>query len=215
MIEEFDLDAPKLNKPCRLRFRHETRCVTSLFESYHQSTCKTEGAWKILVEVVEEFEAGGVQNLLGVITVQVHGEARLFFELDGDTKKRVALDYLMRGIQKVCDENSWDPTSFKDAESKILDSNFVNRRTWKKASINNRRDLSAEIIVEMEISKATVYAIFRDMTGEIVASRELVSDVPNEFLFGDYIGEMNWIDDESIELVGRDAGTRFVANAKR
>jgi len=213
MIREFDLDAPKSEKPERLRFRSETRCVTALFEQCYKSSQATGKPWKILVEVVEMVERKNHVDLLGVLTVQVAGVVHDFFNLSASAKMEKSLEYLMDGIGLIAAQRQWNVVPFRDAEAEVRRRDFLNEWVWGSAIKNSAKSLSAEVLIRHGVDEAEISARFTDQDGNVVKVVHLVSDAPNEFIFGEYLGSFGWLDANTVELVSRNGRKRFMAHA--
>jgi len=213
MIKEFDLDVPKQQKPTRLQFRNETRCVTALFERCYKPSSATGKPWKVLVEVVDGVKSETHIDMLGVLIVQVDGTVHDFFDMTAAAKMEKALKYLMTGITKVSEQRGWDIAPFLDAETKVRGLKFKNEWVWRSPVKNGSRSLSAEVLIRHQIEKAEISARFTDRDGNVVKVEHLVSDTPNDFIFFGYLGTFEWQNDNTVELISRDGQKRFIAHA--
>lgn len=210
MIKEFDLDAPQQQKAVRINFRNNTRCITSLFERQYSSSEDTGKAWKVLVEVVSKESSPEYCNLLGVLTIQVEGNIDAFMSADAESKKKLTLKYLMKGVEKIVDQMKWDIVPFHNAKEAVIANKFENKWVWKDQIIN-KKSITAELLVEHEVSEVILSARFYDMNGNVLKTQHLVSEVPNEFIFDSYFGKFRWRNDNTVELISRDREKRFYA----
>lgn len=211
MIKEFDLDAPNVQKPKRLQFRNETRCVTALFERCYKPSKETGKPWKILVEVVTKAAGSGYKDLLGVLTTQVESDIDRFLGLDNSDKKPETLELLMRGIGQVASALSLDMMPFETAAAEVEKRGFINEWIWGSEVANSSKTMSAEILVNHDVEAATLSARIRNGSGKVVNVLPLVSDQPNEFIFDEYFGSLSWLDDNTIELASRNGKKRYAA----
>jgi len=211
VIKEFDLDAPQMDKPKRLQFRNETRCVTALFERCYEPSKETGKPWKILVEVIDKDSRSGYKDLLGVLTTQVVGDIDGFLSLEKDEKKPQVLDFLMEGIGQVAQVLSLDMAPFEKAAAEVKRRGFINEWVWRSGIPNSSKTMSAEILVSHDVDAATISARIRNGGGNVVGIFPLVSDQPNEFIFDEYFGGVSWLDDRTIELASRNGEKRYAA----
>lgn len=211
---EFDLDAPTCERQSRRRFRNETRCVTALFERCCRFDTKSRQPWKILVEVVEIRGQERVLDVLGVLKTQVKGKPKDFFALPTKQKLELSLEYLLMGISEIVGQRGWSSDAFLDAAAEVERLNFRNEWIWSPGKSNSSRTLTAEILVEHRVECAEISAQFTNSSGELVRKASLVVDEPNEFIFDEYLGTLNWIDNHSVELISRSGEKRFVASVE-
>lgn len=212
MIKEFDLDAPQETHETRLKFRRETRCVTSLMERCYSPSEDTGTTWKILVEVVDRVTQCEYRDLLGVLTIQVEGNVAEFIRADKHAKMGSALKLLMKGVERVAHQMEWDISSFRSAEKQVVSREFVNEWVWKTPVPNKSKSLMAEILVEHKVDEVRISARFRDNENNVLNTQHLVSDEPNEFVFDEYFGKLTWIDDKTVELESRNGDKLFSAS---
>lgn len=200
MIRNFDLYAPTAPKEKRIQFIREVRCVSSLFERFYIPSKETGSAWKIIVDVVPKITKPDCYLTLGAINIQVEGNINDYFKLDDFNKKKIALDYLMSGVADVANQLKYEMNQFIIPQKKVIDSNYLNEWTFNKPTKNKSKTLSAELFIEHGIKEASLSLVFKDKQGNIVRKEHLVSTLPHEFCFYEYLGKLNWINDSLVEL---------------
>ena len=213
MIKEFDLDAPGAEKPKRLRFRDETRCVTALLERCYEPSKETGKPWKILVEVVDRVPEPRITDLLGVLTTKVECDIDNFLKLENGKKKTKTLELLMRGIERIAESFGFDMKPFDTAAEKVRQQSFVNEWIWGTPVYNNTRTMSAELLVNHDVEAVMLFVRIRDSDENVIEDALLVSDRPNEFVFDEYFGSLSWLDEKTVELASRSGEKRYIAKA--
>lgn len=211
MIKEFDLDFPDASKKLRHEFRNKTRCVTSLFEKCYQPTLETGKSWKILVELVNEITKPKIRNLLGVLVVQVVCSVHELTNSKKNEELELVLKKLMCGISQVARENEWSLLQFFDAERKVLERKFVNEWTWRPKIANKTKTLFAELVILHDSSKASISVRFSNLKNEELSVVHLINTEPNEFIFSDFLGNLKWSDETSIDLFSRSGDRKLTA----
>jgi hypothetical protein len=205
MIKEFGLEIRDWPKTDATKFRRETRYITSLFERNFDSKALKEKCRKILVSVVNVVTDLEVRDLLGVLTVQVEADIPAFFVADERGKAELTLQYLMSGIRRVAVIKKWDITVFVVAEERVRACGFVNQWVWKKSVPNKAKTLTAEVVVDHQMSQAVISIRFRDCKSKkILIVKPIISDTPSEFIFFHHLGQLSWVDENIVELVPKE-----------
>ena len=201
MIRQFGLYAPNLERWTEHRFVNETRSVLALYERHLTPPRESGKNWKISVEIVPELKREDVLDLLGHLKLQIEDDPLAFFELSAYEKKKQTLDWLFRGIEIVTRDLGWDIQPYEEARQAVLDLNFVNQWTWRKRVWwRNGRRLVAELFVEHEIEEIRIYIQLRNRSKEILDRVLVVTDMPDEFVFNQYFGALQWINDTTVKL---------------
>lgn len=209
MIRQFDVYAPEAEKESRIRFNKETRCVTSMFERFYTPNKETGKSWKINVDVVPQVTRPSTTLMLGTLNIQVEGDIADYFMAEELQKKRLTLDYLMKGIIKVANELKFDMQQFIDPYNKIIECGFINTWIFKKPVKNKIKSLSAELLVEHTLDHADLSVVIKNKQGEILKIKHLISTFPDEFCFHKYLGKLVWVSDNLVELNWRQDAGKF------
>lgn len=206
-LKEFDLDAPTLPKQDRLAFRLQTRFVAAHFELCFRRFANPENIWKVLIEVVPVITEKRAQNLLGVLAVQVEGDAKAYLDSTELGKERTALNWLLNGARAAFREHGWPTIPLEEASDGVIGSNFRNAWVWKHAISNPSRSASVEVVIEHGDSEAKIWAVFSSKSGGKPIHVTLCATDPTEFAFIPRLGRLVWLDDETVRLISK-SGTQ-------
>jgi hypothetical protein len=212
ILKEFDLDAPTLPREARQSFRHQTRCVTALYERVLKPFRNHQKAWKVLVEVVPVVAKHHARELLGVLTIQVQGSSAEFLDASDSIKPQIALDWLASGAVEIAKAHDWPIKPFQDAAAAVIEANFVNKWTWKINFWNKSRTLSCDIEIEHALHEVRIAAIFKNSDGLLVGKSPFCSTSPSEFAFVPLLGKVRWLEDRQVELASKDGKHRWLCS---
>lgn len=186
----------------RRRFRLETRCITSMFERIIGEV-RTENGWKILVRCVKDIKEEKIINLLGVITLQVKFDFNNFSTSSEYKKKEITLSTLYSAIKIIGEEKGWDLDVFEKAYLEIKENDYLNEWVWKKRVKNSNGKYSAEVFCQHGISNMDISIIFREKKGTEIYRKKIISELPDEFAYAKFLGELKWISDSEVRLINK------------
>ncbi len=191
LLKEFELDAPRETRERRRRFRHETRCITALFErSFPVFTSKD--CWKAIFECVRTVKKEKYRNLLGAYALEIAVNLDEFFDLPPDQKKEWAAGTLLKGTERLLQQTSWPPEVFFDTFNRIKELQLVNHWIWKKPLPSPSRKYIAEVQCEHEIESFDVFLSVRDEDDAVIRREKVISSVPDELAYARHLGELKW-----------------------
>ena len=193
--EHLSADAIKLDyeliwKEKRRQFQLMTRCMTSMLERIMPRII-TKDCWKILIECVEKLSRNDCINLLGVYSVQVLFDIKMFWEMNSFEKKKYVVNKIGEAIRTIAQHNFFAVEEIQNACNKIIDSNYVNEWYWNKPV--KLKQMSVQIKVLHEVEGVNIYMVFEDSTKKIYIERLLVSEIPDERVYSKYLGKLEWI----------------------
>jgi hypothetical protein len=208
-LKEFDLDAPDI--PERHCFRLQTRCITALYERGFKKF-KSNGFWKILVEITQERPRRNIQNALGVMLVQIEKDLASFFVKSNLEKKKLALEFLQEGVLKACEIVALGREPFIAAYQSVVEAGYVNEWTWKKKKSSPSRNLKAEIHWVHDVENIRIFLAIRNRAGAVIRDELLVEESPSEFMFAHYFGSLDWKSENEVVFTGKYGKTSFAVN---
>lgn len=188
-------------KEKRRDFQLMTRCMTAMIERI-MLPIKTSECWKILIECVNSCTDNSFKNLLGVYVIQVTFDFERFFAVKDYEKKVMVIDTVVRGINKLSTQIAFDLTSISDACIKIKDCGYLNEWLWKKSL--KIKDKSVRINIKHGIKTADIYMIFMDKNNKVLKESLLVSAIPDERVYGKYLGKLESISENEVALITKD-----------
>jgi hypothetical protein len=206
MIKEFDIDAPRLDKEARNRLRDQTRVVTCLLEQRIAPALEIGRAWKVLVEIVPQDSGKGVREALGVLAVEVEGDAGAFLEAAGAGEKgEIVLAWTIRGLEKVLGKAEADQV-LRGVAGQVRQSGFTAEKRWRGPVRQPDGSLRADVIVRMRFDGADIVGRVLEAGDRVRSETLLFSSRPNEFIFSPHIGPLAWKDKDTVELTSRLTG---------
>jgi len=195
----------------RRKFNVETRCVTSFFERIFERI-DTKDCWKILVECIDGECKTSVNNLLGVYSVQVENDYDYFENLEDElSKKKLALELLMTGIQKVAASQNWDMEPFECAYNKILEAEYRNEWVWKKPVSSPDRKHRAYIFLYHELKQIDLFLIITDKSGKEIHREKILTEIPDEWEYARHLGAIKWHDNRKVALINKQRDNEWIA----
>lgn len=193
-------------KEKRREFQLMTRCMTAMIERI-MLPIKTNECWKILIECVDSCTDNTYKNLLGVYVIQVAFDFEAFFAASDYEKKRIVIDTVVGGINKLSAQMSFDLTNILDACAKVKDSEYINEWPWKKSL--KIKDKSIRVNIKHDVKAVEIYMIIMDENNQLLKKALLVSTVPDERVYGKYLGRLESISENEVALITKD-NERFV-----
>lgn len=203
MIKEYDIDAPQLGKEARNLLRDQSRSVTSLLEQLIAPRLKIGRAWKVLVEIVPRDSGNGVREALGVLVVEVEGNAETFLDATGASEKgEIVLTWMARGLEKLLGKAEADQALHGVAEQ-VRRSDFTAVKRWRGPVRKPGGGLSADVIVRMRFDGADIVGRILEAGDRVRSETLLFSSRPSEFIFSPHIGPLTWKANDTVDLASR------------
>lgn len=186
----------------RFRFSLETRSIASFFSRLF-GYINTKDCWKILVDCVPEIFEERILNFSGVYAVQIQFDYDSFAKLSDINKKKVTLELLMSGIKKVALDQSWDMSPFENTYSKIIEADYVNEWIWKKPVKSPNRKNVASVFLQHEVNEIDISIIVSDIKGVEILRKKVITELPDEWMYSQHLGEVKWINDEKVVIINK------------
>lgn len=186
-------------KQKRNTFRLETRCITALYERFLGKFI-TNGCWKVLIECVESISNSHHRDLLGVFTIEILFNIDDYFNASDSDKKRIALEALKIGVDKIILELGWERERFDEAYYKIIENNFDNQWIWKRPIKSPDKRYIAEVFCRHGMYSFDISIIIKTHNGEKYKCERIITEKPDEFYFMEYLGRLKWISSNEVEL---------------
>jgi hypothetical protein len=190
-------------------FHYETRCITSLYTRLLPEI-HTDGEKGVIIQCVPDLSKLSekeieMEMVPDFITVYVEMDYNQYFSLTDDLeKKKMALEVLQKGMEKLADERGWDKQIFREIYNKIKELNYKNTFIYKKKSSPNRRYICS-IICEHEVSYVDIYLeIKRQKGNKVLKTKRLVRvDRPHESFYWRYLGDLTWTLNHKVTFTDR------------
>lgn len=189
------------------QFRLQTRNITSFYErclkGYKNDKCSKVNI-VCVPKVVREPSA-----LLGIYTAQVAFNIDDFFKLDDFNKKRKTLDLIKIAMTQIIQKEGWDKVVFDEAYNQVISENYINTWIWKKQKNNPARRYIAKVFCEHGIYYCDIGIIITDKNDQIIKNEVVVREKPDEWKFGKYFGNLKWVSNNEVVLIGKDGHSQF------
>lgn len=200
-LKEFDLDLPDAERWTRHAFRHQSRCVTALYERCFSGGV-VDSAWKVLVECVASVDRSNMRDLDGVFVIQAAMNMAELEQAQGVARKAMFLEILHRGVIDVASARGWPVEPFEAARQGVLERQYVNEWTSKRARSSPDRKHRAFLCCAHEMEHFRSWLVIR-RKGQEVARVLAVDEPPSEFAFVQKLGKLAWSSNQRVELLDR------------
>lgn len=191
-------------------------CTNFLEDLYRQYLVqmKTNGVAKIAVTPVRNPVDPRIRILVNPTVLQVFRpfDFDAFWGAGDADKKRISLDLLQAGLLEVAEAKGWDSRPLIGAYNKILEADFVNERPWSKSVASRDKSLIAQIWCRYDSDKADLFFMIRRKGGR--DSRAFITSVkPGDVWINDVLGKLEWISEDKVTLISKDASRTWDASA--
>lgn len=196
-------------KQKRMLFRDQVRCIASLY-TYLLGRFPNERTKKVMINCMEHPNDEVHTTPDGFTEVSVKLDIDSYFSLSTYEKKRLILVKINEGIVKAANEYSWDKEIFKQITTEIHLRNFANDYVWKQKNSPNRK-FKAEVFCEHDIDFFTATLSIKDnKSGDLVRTKKVLHERPHELIFAQYLGDLRWNSDRSVELYHHGKKTKWL-----
>lgn len=186
-------------KEKRREFQLMTRCITSMIERI-MKPIETKDCWKILIECVENSESIDYKNLLGVYVIQVKIELETFYLVDDYKKKEIMVEIILKGINQLSKNVSFNLNNITDACMKIIANNYVNEWTWRRIKIDNK---ILDIRIEHEIRELNIIMLITLSNGVAEKRETIIKTIPDERVYSQYLGKLVRLSNREVVLIDK------------
>lgn len=190
----------------RRDFQLTNRCMMAMITRL-MPRIVTEKCWKITIQCVEKISKDGYIIVGGDCEIQVIFDLGRFYSMTRLEKKQYAIEKTMEGLNKLIP--FIDVTGVLEACYKVVESNYENIWFWKKPK--KRKNLSVQLKVVHDSDFITFYMVFADSKTKESEEFFMAKDEPSEWIFNNYFGILEWIDDTTAKLTTKD-GKEFIKN---
>lgn len=174
-------------KEKRLKFRLDTRCMTSMIERL-TFPVKSMSFWKIMIECVSQRSYIGYKNLLGVCVIQYEFNYSKFNGLSDIEKKKETVKIILDAIKEI-DEFKDIYIKIKNASAVIESNNYINQWFWKKKAKLGKN--TAKLMIIHNVKEVEVHLIICDKE-QVIVDKIIATCKPDERAFIKYFGEIGW-----------------------
>ncbi|MGE5405947.1 MAG: hypothetical protein ACM3PP_13550 [Candidatus Saccharibacteria bacterium] len=185
----------------RQRFLQQTYCITSFYERCFEG--RNADCWKIVGQCVPEITDSRIIYSEGVCYTQVIFPIDRFFQSSNYDKKVMALNGLKTAIDIIVSEKNWDELPFDIAYSMIVKREYKNSWMWKRPVQDPNKELTAEIVCEMETKSLDVFVVVRKVAGEEIQRAKLASVLPDDKAYLEHLGRLEWESRNRIVLINK------------
>lgn len=158
----------------------------------------TKDGWKVLIECVEKPSGQEVVNLLGVYCIQVPFNINVFWEMDNLNKKKYVISKIREAIRIIAQYDFFNVEEIEKACDKVESLNYVNEWYWGKPV--KHKKISVQMKVLHEVESVTISLAFEDAVQKTCKEKILVSDIPDERVYGKYLGKLEWMSVGTVRL---------------
>lgn len=200
-------------KEKRRKFQLETRCMTAMIERIMEPV-KTRNCWKLLFECYDENESeedDDIVNLLGVYAVRTKFSLEKFWGGDSYKKKEMIIEAILTKVGRIKNNVPFDLENISVACGQIISLGYVNEWVWGKPLKLNEKYVRIEM--KHEVEEMNIYMVFFDAKDKILNKILLITAIPDEWNYYEYLGKLERISDNSVALVTK-KGERLIGICK-
>jgi len=202
-LKEFSLWGFKLELSESRKFTLFNRCVCAHFERYFDSI-ETDDVYRVVVKLSEPDDRVGTTELSSsVLKIYKTFDFSLFESLDEKAKKVLLLDTLYQSLIQLCDQFGWPKHSFDNAYENVIREDFSNIYSVIKKN-NRKKTLFADLLCDHNENFFDCFVRVKDKSGKEVLNRLLFSEEPDEFMFNERIGNIKWLNNETLLYLKKD-----------
>lgn len=202
-LKEFALWGFKLSLEDSRKFTLFNRSVCAHFER-HFKTIDTENIYRVIVKLSDNDDRDGkIEESSSVLKYYKNFDFIGFYKLNELARKKVLLDTLFDSLIELCDMFDWSKSGFSEAYEIVVKENFFNNYNFKR-KMNRNRKLVAEIICNHGPAKFDCNLLVKTKEGKELFTKLLFSEEPDEFLFNSLLGDIKWIDNETLAVLKKD-----------
>ena len=187
----------------RREFALQTRCITSFYERLF-GYINTNDCKKLIIKCIPIIHDNAIRKFSGgyyeVVTQLCYD---LFAKLSDYDKKKMSLELLMTGVRHAAYSQNWDIAPFENTYLKILDAEYKNEWIWKKSVKSPNKQAIAYVLLQHEVKCIDIYIVISDKKGNEVFRKKIMTEVPDEWIYAQHLGEIKWIDDNKVALINK------------
>ncbi|MGL4483931.1 MAG: hypothetical protein ACRCUS_03195 [Anaerovoracaceae bacterium] len=176
-----------------------TRCMTSMIERLIKPIENPLGCWKIVV-ICEEESQHRYQIVGGVLEVGVSFDFNRFWKEDELGKKIIVISKILEAIQILKGQVDLTLQELQRACVEIKEANYDNDWVWKKKKIESRW---AQVRIDHNCKSVDIYLEFLEKFGGVLASKKVISTLPDEWFYVDYLGKLEKVNVDTVKLVSK------------
>lgn len=194
-------DYQKNFKSKDFKFRLETRCMCSMVERYW-TPIDTKDCWKVIIECNCSEEENPPDILIGgVLSKHVNFDIASFDNLSDYEKKKKTIMLIEEHLIRVFEEQHWDKTSLEETLEKIRNLDYRNEWKWKQKK--NKKRMTAEVWIYHDVQSVKIVMYIKDKEMNVLCEKVVVEELPHEFSYVKYLGNLKWETDNRVVLEGK------------
>ena len=202
-LREFALWGFKLPLDESRSFTLFNRCLCSHFERCFESI-ETEGIYRVIIKLSEpDHRENSTEESSSVLKYYKAFDFVSFNKLNNHDKKSRLIDILFNSLIELCDKYGWSKEPFIKAYQAVIKDNFINVYDFRKKNSRNRK-LVARMECHHDSKSFDCYLKVDNKDGEEIFSQLLFTELPDEFLFNPLLGDIKWLDNESLAVLKKD-----------
>lgn len=202
-LKEFSLWGYKLELSESRKFTLTNRCVCAHFER-HFKPIDTDGVYRVVVKLSENDSRDGRTEISSsVLKYYKKFDFALFEGLDCLRQKEMLLNTLYDSLVEVSKTNGWPQTGFKEAYDRVVEERFENVYFIKR-KYNRSKSRYAELVCSHSSSSFDLFVSVKDSKGKEIFGKLLLTEEPDEYVFGGKVGELRWISNEVLAYLAKD-----------
>ncbi|MGE5418463.1 MAG: hypothetical protein ACM3UZ_17120 [Acidobacteriota bacterium] len=208
--EAIKIDIAEHWQSIRVRFQRQTRCMTAFYERCFEG--RNADCWKIVGQCVPEITDSRIIHSEGICYTQVIFPIDRFFQSSDYDKKVMALNGLKTAVDLIIMEKNWDELPFDIAYHMIVKREYKNNWLWKRPVNDPTKELTAEVVCELEPESLSLFMVIRKTAGEEIKRVLLMSVLPDDKAYLECLGRLEWDSSDLVTLINKKGTNKLSVN---
>ena len=196
----FEDCSPEHTIPKKDQFYLETNCIVYLYEQFLPKI-HFEDVSSVQFECCPNAEYSCQPVIMdGLLPVTIPYRVSDFYSLSDIEKKKKTLDLMMDGLQVIFKDKGWDEEPFLYAYQKVVEQNYIFKKTYKNPKSSPNRKLKAKVEIEIGLYDCTASLVVEDRDQKQIYSEVLYKTKPRFDLIYPLLGDIKWISNDEIRV---------------
>lgn len=177
-------------------FEERSRSIMSSVSVFLDNKIRTEGFWKISINVNSENKLQHNRVIGGVLRHNIEFSISDFLNLEIGAQKNQMLDLIERTLNEVFSSFNLDVRQLNGIKE------FIRARGFKSVfsgPSSRFKETEAYVLCEQKFTKAEIFIVLKKENQEIRRIL-LLTTSPEEFIFNVYLNEPEWLSENEIRL---------------
>ncbi|MCP4406419.1 MAG: hypothetical protein GY807_01375 [Gammaproteobacteria bacterium] len=207
VLSEFAFTCDRPIDPKEKEFETRSRSIFSGVSAFLKRDVRTNGIWKIGINVNSKNDAHHMKVVGGVLRYNIRVDIDSFFELGIEDQKNWMLTLIEKTLLVVFNDAGFDVERLNGLRDFIIKRGYKSTFTGPTCS---RNGVAACVVCEQGFERTVVFIVFKKADQEFERAFVLETS-PEEFIFNVYLKAPEWISDTDLKLDASNGETYIVS----